>query len=329
MWMGRPLLGDFTEDLAIRSNESLGALLNATFGNATEVIVSIFALKSGMYEVIKNSLVGSVLGNLLLVLGCAMLASGLRASSINSGVSHNASVAHMYSHLLLMSCFGITIPTIYSIAAPSGSKKGLSVEATLSVSREIAVVMIVMYVLFMIFQLGTHKELFDDCDDAAGDEDEEAGEEPQYTMTFALSGLAIATILIAIMSECLVDTLEVASKECGLTQGFVSVILLPIVGNAAEHSTAVWMAVKGKMDIAMGVAVGSSLQIALFAVPTLVLISWGMGKHLDLVFEPFLLTSLWMSVLIGAELLRRGQSNWIKGAMLLALYIMIACTLMH
>lgn len=319
-------LGDFTEDLALRSNESIGALLNATFGNATEMIVSVFALRAGMYDVIKNSLVGSVLGNMLLVLGSAQLIAGLRTRNIHGAMSFNASAARMYCNLLMLACIGVAIP---SIMVPLNEHR-MSSERPLHVSRELSILMVIAYVLYMFFQLYTHKEMFscDDCNHAEGQEEEEA-EEPHYTAGYAVMGLLVATLLISVESDFLVDTLDVAAKEWGLSKSFVSVILLPIVGNAAEHSTAIWMAYKGKMDIAIGVAIGSSLQIALFAVPCCVLISWGMGKELDLQFDPMLTLIMIASVLITGQCVRTGHANWLKGAMLLLTYAMLSVTLLN
>lgn len=321
-------LGDFTEDLALRSNESIGALLNATFGNATEMIVSVFALRAGMYDVIKNSLVGSVLGNMLLVLGTAQLIAGLRARNIHGAMNFNASAARMYCNLLMLACIGVAIP---SIMVPLNEHK-MSPATSLHVSRELSILMVIAYVLYMFFQLYTHKELFS-CNDS-GDggpeaQEEDEPEEPQYTAGYAISGLLVATLLISVESDFLVDTLDVAAKDWGLSKSFVSVILLPIVGNAAEHSTAVWMAYKGKMDIAIGVAIGSSLQIALFAVPCCVLISWAMGKELDLQFDPFITLVMIASVLITGQCVRTGHANWLKGAMLLLTYAMLSFTLLN
>eukprot|EP00667_Euglena_gracilis_P008875 EG_transcript_8997 len=324
------LLGDFTEDLSMRYNDTIGALLNASFGNATEMIVSIFALKAGLYNVIKDSLVGSVLGNMMLVLGTAFLAAGLRHRNIHGCSRFNSSACEVYCSLLMLATMGMLIPTVIFMQWPADS------QYVLRTSRQISVVMIAGYVLYVIFQLFTHKSLFEthaseELENLANahDDDDEGPEEPSYSSTFAISALAFSTILISFESEFLVDALEPAARAWGLSDKFISVILLPIVGNAAEHATGVTMAWKGKMDIAIGVAIGSSIQIALFVVPVLVIISWMMGQTLALNFEPFMLTLMVISVVIMKSLVMSGRSNWLSGAMLLLAYTMISIALFN
>eukprot|EP01006_Ploeotia_vitrea_P030782 TRINITY_DN63119_c0_g1_i1.p2 TRINITY_DN63119_c0_g1~~TRINITY_DN63119_c0_g1_i1.p2 ORF type:complete len:467 (-),score=50.00 TRINITY_DN63119_c0_g1_i1:2206-3585(-) len=325
------MLGTFTEDLALRSNESLAALLNATFGNATELIISLFALKDELYTVIKNSLIGSVLGNLLLVMGCAALAGGLREKIVN----FNAQAISIYCSLLLLATFGLVIPTTFNAvrANPSSSE-------VLSMSREIALLMVLCYCGFLWFQLKTHKYLFDGDDapsddlppvamEAGAPEDDEEEEEPQFSLAVSVGGLAVVTVLIAFQSEFLVSALEPTSYAIGLSSGFISVILLPIVGNAAEHATAVVMAYNKKMDIAIGVAVGSSIQIALLVVPLLVLISWMFGLSLDLDFHPFAAIVLIVSVVIANSIVSDGSTHWLEGVLLLVVYLMVAVAFIY
>eukprot|EP00993_Chasmostoma_nieuportense_P001813 NODE_2660_length_1124_cov_33.842528_g2538_i0.p1 GENE.NODE_2660_length_1124_cov_33.842528_g2538_i0~~NODE_2660_length_1124_cov_33.842528_g2538_i0.p1 ORF type:complete len:327 (+),score=91.68 NODE_2660_length_1124_cov_33.842528_g2538_i0:116-982(+) len=287
----------------------MGALLNATFGNATEMIISIFALHNGMNTVIKNSLIGSVLGNMMLVLGTAFLVAG------NS--SFESSVAHLFSTLLLLACMGILCPTVFAM------ESNRSPESVLAVSHDVALCMCAGYVLYLYFQLRTHKEMFEDSDN---DMEEE---EPSYSLVVSVGGLAIATLLISLESDILVDSIQPAAEALGLSQAFIGVILVPIVGNAAEHATAILMAHHGRMNIAIGVAVGSSIQIALFVVPFLVLVSWVMGKSLDLCFDPLTAFAMFISVLIVKSVCSDGSSHWLSGAMLLLAYLFVAVILLH
>eukprot|EP00996_Jenningsia_fusiforme_P000553 NODE_1491_length_1512_cov_39.417635_g1347_i0.p1 GENE.NODE_1491_length_1512_cov_39.417635_g1347_i0~~NODE_1491_length_1512_cov_39.417635_g1347_i0.p1 ORF type:complete len:414 (+),score=71.57 NODE_1491_length_1512_cov_39.417635_g1347_i0:81-1322(+) len=306
------MLGTFTEDLALRSSETMGAFLNATFGNATELIISIFALRSGMNEVIKNSLIGSVLGNMMLVLGCAFLAGGWQGGE----VIFNTHAANVYCSLLLAAAFGLIVPTVFAQLPGSTS------DMTLALSREVAGVMCIGYILYLFFQMYTHKKMFEDDLDV-----EECS--PEFSASVATIGLASATILIAFESEFLVANLEPAALACGLSSAFVGVILVPIVGNAAEHATAVVMAYRGKMGIALGVAIGSSIQIALFVVPLLVLISACMGGTLDLNFHPFGAVVTFVSILLTNSLVFNGRCHWLDGALLLLSYVMVAIALLH
>lgn len=333
------MLGEFTEDLALRFNATIGALLNASFGNATELIVSLFALKAGLYDVIKDSLIGSILGNMMLVLGTAFLAAGLRTRNLHGVSRFNDNACHVYCCLLLLACMGMLIPTVMFLQSPGDRVYELQT------SRQISIGMIFAYVLYVVFQLVTHKQLFEEetytplpgrsssqyvasppDDDDDDDEDEGTA---HYTTAFALVSLFLCTILISFESEFLVDALEPAARRWGLSNKFIAVILLPIVGNAAEHATAVTTAYKDKMDIALGVAVGSSIQISLLVVPLLVIISWAMGRPLDLNFEVFTLVLTIGSVLVMKDIVAGGTSNWLSGAMLLLVYCMIAVSLFN
>eukprot|EP01006_Ploeotia_vitrea_P057193 TRINITY_DN68159_c5_g1_i1.p1 TRINITY_DN68159_c5_g1~~TRINITY_DN68159_c5_g1_i1.p1 ORF type:complete len:508 (+),score=57.31 TRINITY_DN68159_c5_g1_i1:27-1550(+) len=314
------MLGDFTEDLALRTNDSIGALLNATFGNATELIISIFALKDGLFDVIQNSLIGSVLGNMILVLGCAILAAGWKRPEVR----FNAPAINIYTSLLLLASMGLVIPTVFHQMHGVHKFDANNRE----MSRAIAVCMIIGYGLFIFFQLKTHRAMFDD-DGAADingddDEEEEEAEHCQYSLVVALVGLGIATVLIAFTSEFLVGAIEKTALDWHMSTNFIGVILIPIVGNAAEHATAVVMAWKGKMDIAIGVAVGSSIQIATLVVPLLVVISWWANKALTLAFDPFPTTIMLLGILIVNVVCFDGKVHWLEGASLLLAYLMVA-----
>lgn len=361
------LLGNFTEDLALRSSDATGALLNASFGNATEMIISIFALRAEMYDVIKNSLIGSVLGNMMLVLGSAMIAAGISpvaptiaragagsgtgrgplasapgsrisklgfSPSFGQGcapgkalteeepgkyqVSHfNTQVVRVYVSLLLLASMGFVVPTSFSEVS------GVTSTMTLTVSRLISVLMCVGYLMYLWFQLYTHRDMFED------DIDEEESGSPEYSGWLCVVFLALTTVLISIESELLVATLEPTAVKWHLSQAFISVILIPIVGNAAEHATAIIMAYKNKMDIAIGVAVGSSIQISLFVMPFLVIVSWILGLGLDLQFSAFASVVLFSSVLVVMSLVFHGVCHWLAGALLLLAYLMLCVTYVY
>ena len=264
------LLGRATEHLTSHVGAGAGSLLNATLGNAAELIIALAALREGLDDVVKASLTGSILGNILLVLGVSMIAGGLRYER----QKFNLTAAGMGSSLLLLSAVGLIIPALFHYTAED---RGIVVEKELSL--EIAVVLFIIYILSLVFSLKTHRHLF------AGESHDahDIGERP-WSLRLSIGVLAAVTALIALMSEVLVGTIEVAAAQLGLTQVFVGVILVALAGNAAEHSTAVVMAVKNKMDLAFGIAVGSSLQIALFVAPVLVFASYLFGAPLDLIF---------------------------------------------
>jgi Ca2+:H+ antiporter len=277
-------LGYVTEEMAKHTNATVGGLLNATFGNLTEMIVSIFALQAGLLRVVQLSLLGSILSNMLLVLGCAFFAGGVhhKEQSFNkSGVMTNAS-------LLCLGVMGMSLPS--ALHATDTEIAGTVSEVSLS--RYASCLLLLMYIVFLYFQLVSHKEYFEE----EKDEDEE-DEESELGFWEAICYMAAITICIALLSDYIVDTIEGAAKGWGCPVSFVSVIILPIVGNAAEHASAVMFAVKNKMDIAMGVAVGSATQISLFVIPFCVLVGWAMDKPLDLNFHVFETLSLAITVL--------------------------------
>jgi Ca2+:H+ antiporter len=346
------MLGDFTEDLALRSNDVVGALINVTFGNATELIISIMALRAGMFDVIKLSLIGSVLGNMLLVLGTAFVVGGTKYKDMR----FNSDAVNTYGPLLMLSMLGFVIPSAYwattkhdpvtgspkdHTTSKSGKVDSVSnhdSEVILAVSRQLAVVMFMAYAAYLYFQLVTHKHLFDaqqvssiakvstDVPLQLEDEDEEEEDEelPHFTFAFGMVGLAIASILISMLSDILVETLSVAADEWHLPKQFIGIILVPIVGNAAEHASAIIMASRGKLDIAVGVALGSSIQIAMFVMPMLVLVGWVVGAPLNMDFHPFLTMTTAVSVLVVQNITTDGKTNWLEGTLLICAYLMMA-----
>ena len=308
------LMGEATEAIAARLGAGAGGLLNATFGNAAELILALVALQHGHHEVVKASLTGSILGNTLLVLGMAMIAGGVRREH----QTFDRSAAAASSTLLLLAALALVVPAAFHFVTEGAEARGVLTAARQSaiehgLSLLIAVVLFAAYLLSLLFSLRTHRHLY-----AGG---------PANHATPAATGRAVvallaATILVGWMSELLVGAVEGASHVLGLTKVFVGVIVVAVVGNAAEHSTAVLAAVKNQMDLALNIAVGSSIQIALFVAPVLVCVSRVMGgRAMDLLFTPFeVLAAALVVNLVAAD----GESNWFEGAMLVAVYLVLA-----
>lgn len=300
------LMGEATEEISFYSGPKIGGFLNATFGNATELIISFFALKEGLFEVVKSSIAGSIIGNILLVLGASMLAGGLKYKT----QKFNKHVIEMSSSMLLFAVIGLCIPALFThtvdVALLNTRYEGMSIL--------VAVIMMMLYILSLVFSFFTHKDLY-----AVAHE-----EEGQANWSFIKSILVLigATVLIGIESELLVGSVEGLTEGLGLSEFFVGIILIPIIGNAAEHSTAVTMAFKDKMDVAVEIAIGSSLQIILFVAPVLIFISL-FFTPMSIIFNPFELVALIASVLIANRVASDGESNWLEGAQLLAVYIII------
>jgi len=300
------VLGASTEALAGHTGQMIGGLLNATFGNAVEMIVTINAIRAGLVYVVKTSLIGSILSNLLLVMGMAFVASHVVAkeSSFNvTGAASNISC-------LVVASLALSLPTVFT------GMPHTTMDQTVQLSRCCAIVMAIVYVLFLVFQLRTHSDLF------TGEEEEE--EEPELDLAPSIVLLFMCTCCVAACSEYLVDSISEVSEEYGLPQAFIGMILLPIVGNAAEHFTAVTAAMKGKMDLALGVAVGSSTQIALFVVPFSVVVGWFCDVDMSLDFDAFATVVFVLSVFIASSVLGDGSANWFEGVMLVASYTVVA-----
>ncbi len=305
------LLGRATEHLTCHAGAAAGSLLNASLGNAAELIIALVALREGLHDVVKASLTGSIIGNILLVLGASMVAGGIKYERQR----FNQTAAGVGSSLLVLAAVSLVIPALFHFTA---ADRGVRIEHELSLL--ISVVLFVIYCLSLAFSLKTHRHLV-----SAGSHDaEDLGERP-WSYPLSVGVLAGVTVLIAVMSELLVGAIEPTAHRLGLTQIFVGVILVALVGNAAEHSTAVLMAMKNKMDLALGIAVGSSMQIALFVAPVLVFASYVIGDHpLDLIFTPFEVAAVAMSVLILGFVAVDGESHWMEGVMLLGVYAMLA-----
>jgi Ca2+:H+ antiporter len=320
------LMGRATESLSEVLGAGLGGLLNATLGNAAELIIAIFALWKGpaMYPLVKASITGSIVGNILLILGLSMFVGGVR----HTKQTFNATAANLGSTLLGLAAISLIIPSIFFevVKADSSLSDPLAIA---HLSEEIAVVLIVVYVLSLIFSLRTHKHLF------AGDEAElpTTGErhQPEWSPRTAMSVLLTATVGVAWMAEMLVGAVEPACEAIGMNSIFVGVIVIAIVGNAAEHSTAVLMAWKNKMDLAVNIAVGSSIQVALLVAPILVFTSLVMGHPtvLDLHFTLLEVISVVIAVGTLALVAPDGQTHWMEGIMLLAVYLILALAFYH
>jgi Ca2+:H+ antiporter len=302
-----------TEQLATRTGDAVGGLLNATFGNAPELIISLVALRAGYLEMVRASLVGAILANLLLALGVAFLLGGFR----HHDQKFNPEATRAYSTMMLLAAVSLAVPSAFSrYFAPEG---GIRQEQLLNVG--IVVLLLVAYGLYLIFSLKTHPGAF------ASVESQEAAshEEEQWGLPRTIGSLLGASVLAAWMSEILVGAAEGTGKELGMSQVFIGIVFLAIVGGAAESGSAIAMARKNKMDLSVGIALGSCIQIALFVAPVLVLASYFIAPQpLDLAFNRAEIGSLFIAVLIGAMVCGDGQSNWYKGVQLMTVYAIIA-----
>src|ERR1051326_1553886 len=282
-WLGRA-----TEQLAHHTGEGVGGLLNATFGNAAELIIALMALHKGLYPVVKASLTGSIIGNILLVLGAAVLAGGIKYKRQR----FNVTAARSQATLLTLAAISMIVPAAFHFLAGPGQRVR---EADLSL--EITIVLLIAYAMNLWFSLHTHKQLF------AGDAQSDAEDGQPWSLKRSILILAGATALIAWMSEILVGSVEPTAHAFGMTRVFIGVIVVAIVGNAAEHSTAVLMAMKNRMELSIGIAIGSSLQIALFVAPILVMVSHLIGpRPMDLVFTPAEVLAVFVAVLITGQI---------------------------
>ncbi|GJD00705.1 calcium/proton exchanger [Colletotrichum higginsianum] len=309
------MLGFATEEIALRTGETLGGLLNATFGNAVELIVAILALAEGKVLIVQTSLIGSILSNLLLVMGFCFFFGGLNRSE----QYFNTTVAQTAASLLALAVASVIVPTVFD--KNDGTDNPVHVAA---LSRGTAVILLIIYASYLFFQLKTHNSVFNEESQKRPDEEDDE-EEPQLHFFVAVGTLTLATVLIAFCAEAMVSSIDYVTKEGGISEEFVGLILLPIVGNAAEHATAVTVAIKDKMDLAIGVAVGSSMQVALFLIPLLVIIGWGMGNDaMTLSFDLFQVAVLFVAVLLVNYLISDGKSHWLEGLQLICLYAIIA-----
>jgi Ca2+:H+ antiporter len=308
------LMGRATEELAARSGPGIGGLLNVTFGNAPELIIALFALGQGLQEVVKASIVGSIIGNILLVLGAAMLAGGIGRDK----QTFSRTGAGIQTSMLMLAAAALLMPAIFEMVEgkglPQPGAEAVNYGSTVEhLSLAVAIVLIITYVIGLFFSLRTHRDLFNpdyEDDDSWG-----------WSTRTSVWALAIAGVLVGVMSEVLVSSISDASHSIGLSEFFIGVIVVAIVGNAAEHWVAVLVAMKGKMDLAVNIAVGSGAQVALFVAPVLVLASFFIGPHpLALVFNGFELGAILLAILIANHVTQDGEATWFEGVQLLAVY---------
>ena len=317
------LLSFATEELSAKLGQTLGGLCNATFGNAVELIVSIVALKMGQVRIVQASMLGSILSNLLLVLGCCFLAGGWNAQERE----FNTTVASTMSSLMAVASASLIIPaTLYAaIDENSGSSNGDAERGVQLISRGTSIILLILYILYLYFQLKSHHRLFADLESQEEQGDGE-GHHDGDTLSPVAAGivLIVVTIMVSVCADYLVDSIDAIVESAHISKTFVGLILIPIVGNAAEHVTAVVVAYKGKMDLAVNVAIGSSMQIALFVTPFLVLLGWAMGQPMTLHFQGFETVVFFLSVLVVNYLIQDGKSNYLEGCMCIGLYAIVA-----
>lgn len=326
-WMGKA-----TEHLAERLGEGIGGLLNATFGNAAELIIALFALSKGLEGVVKASITGSIIGNMLLVLGLSILAGGVKFKE----QTFNRTAASMSATALTLAAIALLIPSIFHQAAAQVpvAQGGWTPAREQNLSLAIAIVLILTYGFTLVFSLITHKQLFvgDSMQGSARqvghelERDDETTEEHEYAWSRgkSITVLLIATAFVALISEFLVGAVEQARGSLGLTEVFVGVIVVAIIGNAAEHSSAILMAMRNKMDLSLSIALGSSLQIALFVAPVLIFASYLFGRPMNLEFTIPEVVAVIASVLIAEQISSDGESNWVEGVQLLSVYAVLA-----
>ena len=309
------LLGDATESLSGRLGETLAGLLNASFGNAVEIIVGVAALLRDEIRIVQTSMIGSILSNILLVLGCSFLAAGFkRDESI-----FQATAAQTSSSLMTLACITLVIPAAYNFTAEMKAPEAFSSEeGLLIISRGTAIILLGVYGAYLYFQLKSHHYLF-----KSENEDAEE-EEPNMNLVAACLALLGVTVVTSFCADFLVASIEETAERYHISKTFIGLILLPIVANAAEHVTSIWMALKNKLELTITICVGSSIQIASFVVPLLVIVGWITGHELSLYFYYFETIVLFVSVLLVNTLIQDGKSNYMEGLLLLALYFVIS-----
>jgi Ca2+:H+ antiporter len=314
------LMGRATEELAHRSGPGIGGFLNVTFGNAPELIIAFFALREGLQEVVKASLIGSILGNILLVMGAAMLVGGFRRER----QFFDRTAANVQVLMLLLAGAALLLPAVFQLihggSLPAVGDEEVNFSNTLEqMSAIVAVVLLFTYALGLLFSLKTHRALFNPVDEAGDTHGADVWSIRRSVITLAIAGVAVG-----LMSEILVGSIVEASETIGISEFFVGLIVVAIVGNAAEHWVAIYFAAKDKMDLAVNISIGSSAQIALFAAPVLVLLSFVVGDHpMALVFNGYELVAVLLAILVANFVVNEGESTWFEGVQLLALYALL------
>lgn len=311
------LLGDATEQMSFSLGQTLAGLLNASFGNAVEIIVGIAAFLRDEIVIVQNSMLGSILSNILLVLGCSFLAAGCKFSESNFQVT----AAQASSSLMTLACITLIIPAAWnSVKVPGGLfSEEERMDGLLKISRGTAILLLGVYIAYLYFQLYSHNHLFQS--ENSGQEEEETAE---MNIVSAAIALLVVTVITSFCADYLVASIEEFAVRYNIPKPFIGLILLPIVANAAEHVTSIWMALKGQMELAIGICVGSSIQIAAFVVPLLVIIGWISNHELTLFFANFETITFFVSVFLTNTLIQDGKSNYMEGLMLITLYLVIA-----
>ncbi len=306
------ILGKATEELAGHTGSTVGGLINATLGNFAELVIAALALRAGLIDLVKASITGSILGNLLLVLGAAQLAGGLKYKSQKI----NPNLANMSSTLLMVAVLGLVVPAVFQAVHPDPARV-----ATVNMSVYIAVLLILGYLLSLVYSMFSHRAVFSEGGDVAHHETP-----PHWSLKKSLVVLVAAASTIGVLSEFLVGSTEAATRSMGLSQIFIGLIVIPIIGNAAEHSSAVLMAMKGRMDLAVQISVGSAIQVALLVGPILVLLGVAMGQPMDLAFTVMEVASVAVAVAIASSVMQDSESNWLEGSFLLIAYAAVGVT---
>jgi len=327
------LIGEVTDQMSLELGQTVSGLLNASFGNAVEILVGVAALLQGELRIVQTSMLGSILGNILLVLGSSFLAGGLTREQGEFQVT----AAQTSASLMTLGCITLVIPAAYqaaksgnlppfsddslarAFASTTDSKESDTSDAGLYIiSRGTAMLLLIVYISYLFFQLKTHTHLFQAQENQ--DEETTAG----MSIFAAATSLLLVTVLTSFCADWLIASVEVTAKQYHISKSFIGLILIPIVANAAEHTTSIWMALRGKYELTMGICIGSSIQIALFVVPLLVLIGWITGHNLTLYFSDFETVILFVSVILVNLLIMDGKCNYMEGLMLVTLYIVIA-----
>lgn len=313
------LMGRSTEELAHRTGPGIGGFLNVTFGNFPELVIAFFALREGLQEVVKASIIGSILGNVLLVMGAAMLAGGLRRER----QTFDRTAANVQVLMLLLAGAALVLPAVFELIDGGRLPRVDDEEVNYpndveTMSAIVAVILLFTYAAGLLFSLRTHRSLFNPTDGA-----EHEGEEA-WPIKRSVATLAVAGVAVGLMSEILVGSITEASESIGISPFFVGLIVVAIVGNAAEHWVAIYFAMKDKMDLSVNIAIGSSAQIALFVAPVLVLLSFVVGPHpMALVFNGYELVAVLLAILVANFVVNEGESTWFEGLQLLALYALM------
>jgi Ca2+:H+ antiporter len=304
------LIGEATDQLALRSGPRVGGLLNATFGNVTELIIAVLLVAAGEFDVVKASLIGSILGNLVLVLGAAYLAGGLRFKEQH----FDPRAASLHSAALLLAVTGLLMPAVFVLTQPDTTVQREVISVT------VAAVLIILYIASLVFTLITHAHLF-------GASREEAA--PEWSGRRAVLVLLVTAIVVGFESELLVGSLEPAIRTLGISKLFVGLFVVAIIGNAAEHASAVTFALRGRVEVAIEIAFGSSTQIALLVAPLLVFISLAISRPMDFVFSTAEVIAVALATLVVAVISLDGRSTWLAGVQLLGVYVILGVSFFY